>query len=70
MEMDANKQIKVLLAMRGLDIAKLAKLLSEKTGKDYTTQSLARLLRTDVIKYDEMLAIAEVLNFKIEFKEK
>ncbi len=70
MKMDSNKQIRVLLTMRGSNITKLAKLLSEKTGKNCTKQNLSNRLRAGTIRYDEMLLIAEILGFKIEFKEK
>ncbi len=68
--MDANTQIRTLLTMRGSNITKLAKLLAERTGKSYSKQNLSSKLRAGTIRYDEMLVIADILGFEIDFKEK
>lgn len=70
MSLDANTQIRVLLTMRASSISKLAKLLTEKTGKKCSQQNLSNKLRKGTIRYDEMLVIADILGFEIKFEEK
>lgn len=70
MKLDANTQIRTLLTMRGSNITKLAKLMTEKTGKSCTRQNLSNRLKAGTIRYDEMLVIADILGFEIDFKEK
>lgn len=70
MTMNANTQIRVLLAQKHLNITKLAGLISEKTGKPCSKQNLSNKLRNGTVRYDEMLVIADILGFKIEFSEK
>lgn len=69
MELDANTQIRTFLTIKGSNITKLAKLLSERTGKKYTRQNLSNRLRAGTIRYDEMLVIAKILGFKIMVEE-
>ena len=68
MPLDANTQIRVLLTMRACSISKLAKLLTEKTGKKCSHQNLSNKLRKGTIRYDEMLVIADILGFEIKFR--
>lgn len=70
MKMNANIQIRVLLAQRALTISKLARMLEERTGKSCTRQNLSNKLRAGTIRYDEMLIIADILGFEISFDEK
>ncbi len=70
MTMDANTQIRVLLAQRASNITDLARLLTEKTGKNCSKQNLSNKLRKGTVRYDEMLVIADLLGFEIKFEEK
>ncbi len=70
MKMNANIQIRVLLAQRALTISKLARMLEERTGKSCTRQNLSNKLRAGTIRYDDMLIIADILGFEISFDEK
>lgn len=70
MKMNANIQIRVLLAQRALTISKLARMLEERTGKSCTRQNLSNKLRAGTIRYDDMLIIADILGFEIRFDEK
>ena len=69
MKMNANTQIRMLLLQKGLNISKLAELLSQKTGKPYSRQNLSNKLRGGTIRYDEMLIIADILGYNIKFEE-
>ena len=68
MGIDARKQIKALLATRGMTIKELVVILSEKTGKVYTSASISGKLKRGSLSYNEMLVICEILNYEIEFK--
>lgn len=69
MELQAREQVKILLTLKHLTLTELAQMLSEKTGKKYTIDGLSRKLRQGTISYNEMLTIASILGYKIEFKE-
>lgn len=69
MELDANTLVRVFLTKRCMTITKLAKLMSEKTGKKISQQNLSNKLKTGILKYDEMLIIAKILGFKINIEE-
>ena len=43
--------------------------MSEKTGKKYTEYSFAQRLNRGSFKYDEMLALCEILGYEIEIKK-
>ena len=68
MNIDARKQIKALLATRGMTIKQLVDILSQKAGKSYTSASISGKFQRGSLSYNEMLIICEILNYKIEFK--
>ena len=68
MRIEAREQVKLLLSTRGLNITKLAKLLTEKTGEKYTLSTLSSKMIRGTLSYNEMLTICEILNYGIEFK--
>lgn len=65
--MSSKDTVKILLYKRGMTITKLAQILTEKTGRKYTRQSISNKLSRNSIRYDEMEIIAQILNYKIEF---
>lgn len=67
MNLQAREQIKVLLAQKAMSLTELAKILTEKTNKKYTLSSLSQKLSRGTITYNEMLSIAGVLGYKMEF---
>lgn len=70
MNLKVREQIKVLLVQRKMKLKGLAQKLTEKTGKKYTENSLSQRLGRGSITYNEMLFIAEILDFKIEIVDK
>lgn len=68
--MNGRNQIKSLIALRGLTITKVAKMLSEKTGKLYTFKSLTGKLQRGSLSLDEAYLIADLLDYKLIFLEK
>ncbi len=67
MKLKAKEQIKTLLAQKGIKQKDLANKLTEMTGKTYTERTFSRKLGTESFSYNEMLLIAEILGFDIEF---
>ena len=70
MELDANTQVRVFFVKRCVTITKLAKLMTEKTGKKMSQQNLSNKLLSGTLHYNEMLVIADILGFKIQVEEK
>ncbi|MBR1942964.1 hypothetical protein IJ843_04445 [bacterium] len=63
--MGSKEEVKIIIAREGLTVEKLAHLLSEKTGRYYTQQSLQHKISLSSLNYDEMEDIAKILNYKI-----
>ena len=53
--------------MKCVTMTKLAKLLGEKVGKDYSPSNLQSKLRRETLTFKEALIIAEILDYKLEF---
>ncbi|MDR1167346.1 MAG: DUF6471 domain-containing protein [Heliobacteriaceae bacterium] len=68
--MDISKYIKSLLALNGITIKKLAVLLSEKTGTNYTQSGLTTKIRRGKVTLQEGFAIADILGYNLEFIKK
>lgn len=60
-------EIKNLVADRDITLTKLAQMLSERLGRNYSLASLSQKLRNGTISYKEVLLISEILNYKIIF---
>lgn len=67
--MTVKQEVKVMLARRGLTMKKLIEMLNEKHNRKDSIQNLSNKLNNNTIKYREVEEIAEILNFKIEFKQ-
>lgn len=70
MEKNIRAKIKYLLSLNGLTITKLAELMSEKTGENYTFQRLSHKLRLDRLTLKEAYIIADLIGYDLEFIEK
>ena len=68
--MKAINQVKMLAAQKGMTLTSLALYLSEHLGKNYTLNTLSKKLRTDTIRYSEMLLIADALGMELIFQDK
>ncbi len=67
MNMKAREQIKSLLAAKNIKMKELCLLLSEKMGKNYSSNNLSNKLIRGSITYNEVLLIADILGYKITF---
>ncbi len=65
--MSANKEVRMLMLQEGLTITKLVGLITEKFGKKYTADGLAKKLRNNTLKFTEAELIAETLDYDICF---
>lgn len=63
--MNAKEQVKVMIAREGITAKKLAEMLTEKTGKKYTQQSVLHKIFLSSFRYDEIKVIADLLDYQI-----
>lgn len=67
MNFNAKEQIKSLTALKGLNITKLADLLTVKTGRKYSLNSLSKRINRGTITYNEVMQIADLLEFDVNY---
>ena len=65
--MNNKSYIKSLLVLNNMSIAKLAKLMTEKSGHNYTIGSLYGKLTRDTLTLRECQLIAETIGYRVEF---
>lgn len=70
MQINSKNQVKLLLMLEDVKLKELVVKLSEKTRKKYTSDGLSHKLSRGRLTYDEMLLIADILGYKIEFSKK
>ncbi len=68
--MQIREKIKSLLALKCVTITRLAELMTKKTGKKYTFQSISHKLRLNRLTLAEAYTIAEILGYRLEFIDK
>lgn len=64
-----NDLKKVLLDV-DVSLTELAEALSKKLGKQYSMQNLSNKLRNETITHREMLVIADILGYDLQFVRK
>ena len=69
MKVQSKNQVKVLLTYENVKLKDLATLLTEKTGKRYTSDGLSHKINRGRLTYDEMLEVAEILGYEIKFEK-
>ena len=70
MVIKAKNQVKVLLTYEDVKLKELARLMTDNTGKKYTPDGLSHKLNRGRLTYDEMLVIAEILDYEINFNKR
>ena len=70
MKVQSKHQVKVLLTYEGVKLKDLALMLTEKTGKKYNPGGLSHKINRGRLTYDEMLEVAEILGYEINFSKK
>lgn len=67
MRLKVKEQVKALLSQENLTQKELVKILSQKTKKVYTQTSLSQKLGRGSLTYNEVMTIAEILGYDIQF---
>ena len=67
MRLKVREQVKTLLSQEAITQKELASLLTNKFGKKYTQTSLAQKLSRGSLTYNEVMKIAEILGYDIQF---
>ena len=70
MQINSKNQVKLLLMLEDVKLKELVVKFSETTRKKYTSDGLSHKLSRGRLTYDEMLLIADILGYKIEFSKK
>lgn len=65
--MNIKTKIKMLTASRGITLKKLAEILSDITGENYSYNSLMGKLNRESLSLKEAELIAKILNYKLDF---
>lgn len=68
--MKAINLVKMLVGKKGTTLTYLAQYLSEHSDKKYSLDTLSKKLRSNTIRYSEMLLIAEALDMEIIIQDK
>lgn len=63
-------EIKSIMAKKGFNLNTLAVAYSDKYGRKMTVQNLGNKINKGTIRFFEVLEIADVLGFNVEFKER
>lgn len=63
-------KIKAFIALNGMYIKDLAVLMSKKSGKNYTEDSLGGKIRRESLTFKEAELMADVLGYNITFTRK
>ena len=65
-----KNDIKSIMAKKGFNLNTLASAYAEKYGRKMTVQNLGNKINTGTIRYFEVLEIADILGFDVDFKLK
>lgn len=68
--MSVKNDIKSIIVKEGFTITQVAQTLNEKNNTEYTMQNLAKKINNETIRYSEVLQLAEILGYKIEWIKK
>ena len=67
--MSSKDIVKYLLYKRGMTFVKLAEELTNHMGRKYTRTGISSKLRLGSLRFDEMEAIAKILDYEIKFED-
>jgi len=67
--MSVKETVKILLAKENLTLTHLAKIMTQKIGKNIKMDSLSQKMRKGTMKFEEVEFIAECLNYRINFEK-
>ncbi len=64
---EIKNELRSYMAKRGVTVEELARRITEKFGRNESTQNLSQKLNRGTIIHKEVLEIAEVLGYKIQW---
>ncbi len=70
MNLQVREQIKSLLAEKGVTMKYVAQILAQKTNKQYSLANFSSKLKRGTLTYNEVVLIANSLDFDIKFVRK
>lgn len=70
MEINIRNYIKSLLSLNGVTLSEIANKLSERTGKEYTLDSLTGKLKRESFSLKEAFILADILGYELKFIKK
>lgn len=65
--MDIRNELKYIMSKEAVTLTKMAELMSEKTGKKYTINTLSGKLLRKTITLNETCELLETIGYHIEF---
>lgn len=68
--LNSKEQVKIIIARESLTAEKIAKALTEKTGKKYNRQGITYRIYKSSFNYDEVAAIADIYGYEISINKK
>lgn len=70
MKLFVKEQVKTLLAQEGIKLKELANMIEIETGKKCSANSLSQKLSRETLTYNEVVIIADLLDYKIKYEKK
>ncbi|MDD3436178.1 MAG: hypothetical protein PHC64_03390 [Candidatus Gastranaerophilales bacterium] len=70
MNVKIRDQIKILLLQKGILMKELVSEMGKRLNKKYSSENLSNKLRNETITYKEILLMADILGYKINFSDK
>lgn len=70
METNIRNYIKSLLSLNGVTLSEIANKLTERTGKQYTLDSLTGKLKRESFSLKEAFILADILGYELKFIKK
>jgi hypothetical protein len=69
MNVKIRDQIKILLLQKGILMKELVLEMGKRLNKKYSSENFSNKLRNETITYKEILLIADILGYKINFSD-
>ena len=68
--MNARDDIKVLLLKNHITMTEMAKKMSDYLGRNFSRGVFSQKLTNGTLRYDELIAICEILGYDLEYKKR
>ena len=68
--MGLKEDIKSYIVKKGWTVTKIVEELNRRNEKQQTVQNLSKKINKETLRYDEVLEIADIIGYRIEWIEK